>query len=124
MAEIGEIYVCEICGMIVETLSAGNGILTCCGVEMVQQKENTVDAAKEKHVPAVTVDGNRLTVQIGSTIHPMTSEHYIEWIEVREKGRVQRAVLKPGDEPKAEFCTNGGEVSVRAYCNLHGLWKA
>jgi superoxide reductase len=123
MAEVRDVYVCEICGNIVEVLSGGDGTLVCCGVEMVQQKENTVDAAKEKHVPAVTVEGNKMTVQVGSVLHPMTAEHFIEWIEVFEDGKLKRVVLKPGDEPKVEFCTKGGDCTVRAYCNLHGLWK-
>ncbi|MCL2119833.1 MAG: desulfoferrodoxin [Planctomycetaceae bacterium] len=123
MAEIRGVYVCEKCGNIVEVLAGGAGILACCGSAMVQQKENTVDAAVEKHIPVVTVEGNKMTVQVGSTLHPMTADHWIEWIEVFEDNKLKRAVLKPGDEPKAEFCTNGGDYTVRAYCNLHGLWK-
>ena len=124
MAEVREVYVCEICGNIIEVLAGGDGTLVCCGIEMVHQKENSVDAAKEKHVPVVTVEGNKITIQVGSTLHPMTADHFIEWIEVFEAGKLKRAVLKPGDEPKAEFCTQGGKYSVRAYCNLHGLWKS
>ena len=124
MVEARDVYVCEICGNIVEVLTGGGNTLVCCGSEMVLQKENTVDAAKEKHVPVVTIDGNKMTVQVGSTLHPMAPEHFIEWIEVFEGDKLQRVVLKPGDEPKAEFCTKGGNSTVRAYCNLHGLWKA
>ena len=123
MAEIRGIYVCEKCGNIVEVLTDGGGTLVCCGATMVQQKENTVDAAREKHIPVVTVEGNKMTVQVGSTLHPMAAEHWIMWIEVQEGDKLKRAVLKPGDEPKAEFCTKCGEYTVRAYCNLHGLWK-
>ena len=123
MAEFRGVYVCKTCGNIVEVLTGGGGVLTCCGAAMVQQKENTVDAAREKHIPVVTVDGNKMTVQVGSTLHPMTAEHWIMWIEVQEGDKLKRAVLKPGDEPKAEFCTKGGEYTVRVFCNLHGLWK-
>ena len=123
MAETRGVYVCEKCGNIVEVLTRGAGILTCCGAAMVQQKENTVDAAHEKHIPVVTIEGGKMTVQVGSTLHPMTAEHSIAWIEVLEDGKLKRAVLNPGDEPKADFCTKGGEYAVRAYCNLHGLWK-
>ena len=123
MAEVRGVFICEKCGNIVEVLTGAGGTLACCGTAMVQQKENTVDAAHEKHIPVVTVEGNRMTVQVGSTLHPMTAEHSIAWIEVRESNKLKRAVLKPGDEPKAEFCTKGGEYTVRAYCNLHGLWR-
>ena len=123
MAEVMEIYVCKRCGNIVEVLTGGGGTLVCCGTEMALQKENTVDAAKEKHVPVVKIDGNKITVQVGSTLHPMTDEHFIAWIEVIENGKLKRAELKPGDEPKAEFCKSDKDYAVRAYCNLHGLWK-
>jgi superoxide reductase len=123
MAEVRGVYVCGRCGNIVEVLTGGGGTLVCCGAEMVYQKENSVDAAKEKHVPVVSVDGNKMTVQVGSTLHPMAAEHFIQWIEVQEGDKLKRAVLKPGDEPKTQFCTQGGNYTVRAYCNLHGLWK-
>jgi len=123
MSEIPKVYVCEICGNVVELLIDQDGTLICCGLEMVQQKENTVDAAKEKHIPVVRVEGQKMTVQVGSTLHPMSADHYIAWIEVMEGGKLKRAVFKPGDEPKAEFCTAGKAYTVRAYCNLHGLWK-
>ena len=124
MAALREIYVCERCGNVVEVLVAGNGELVCCGIAMKHQEANTVDASKEKHVPVVTVEGNKLIVQVGSVPHPMEAKHFIQWIEVEEGNKIKRVVLKPGDEPKAEFCTAGGSFTVRAYCNLHGLWKA
>ena len=51
MSKINEIYKCNVCGNIVEVLHAGEGELVCCGQPMVLMSENTVDAAKEKHVP-------------------------------------------------------------------------
>ncbi len=54
MAEQLEIYKCELCGNIVEVLHAGAGELVCCGQAMGLMSENTVDAAKEKHVPVIT----------------------------------------------------------------------
>lgn len=123
MTQLGEIYVCDICGNIVEVVHASSGKLVCCGSPMTLQVENTTDAAKEKHVPFVQKEGNRVSVQIGSTVHPMVANHYIEWIELTQGDRVKRVYLKPGEEPKAEFCVNDGDFTVRAYCNLHGLWK-
>lgn len=113
-----EVYKCEVCGNIVEVLHNGAGQLVCCEKPMILQKENTVDAATEKHVPII--EGNKVIV--GETIHPMEEEHYIEWIEATgEKGEIAKVFLKPGNKPIAEFCFN--VVSAREYCNLHGLWK-
>lgn len=124
MAEIMQVYKCDVCGNIVEVLHGGEGELVCCGEPMKLMKENTVDAAKEKHVPVIekTADGWRVTV--GAVAHPMEEKHYIEWIELIADGIVYRAVLKPGDKPEAEFKVKAVKVSAREYCNLHGLWKA
>lgn len=122
MTKINELYVCELCKNAVEVLHAGDGDLVCCGKNMVLQTPNTVDASKEKHVPDVKIEGNKVKVQIGSVPHPMEEKHYIMWIEVHEGNRVIRVTLKPGDKPEAEFCTAGGKLKVYAYCNLHGLW--
>jgi superoxide reductase len=35
MTEVGEIYVCEICGNKVKVLESGAGTLVCCGEDMV-----------------------------------------------------------------------------------------
>jgi superoxide reductase len=123
MAEIMQVYKCNVCGNIVEVLHGGAGDLVCCGEPMKLMTENTVDAAKEKHVPVLvkTADGWRVTV--GAVAHPMEEKHYIEWIELVADGIVYRAVLKPGDKPEAEFKVKASKVSAREYCNLHGLWK-
>lgn len=119
MTERKQIYKCEVCGNIVEVLHEGAGELVCCGQPMKMQKENTVDAALEKHVPVI--EGNK--VKIGSVEHPMTTEHHIEWIEASsETGETAKAFLKPDSRPKAEFSFK--PVSAREYCNLHGLWKS
>ena len=119
MVEKKEIYKCEVCGNIVEVVHEGAGILICCGQPMVLQKENTVDASVEKHVPVI--EGKK--VKVGSVPHPMSSEHYIEWIEATsEDGEIAKVFLKPDSKPEAKFCFK--PVSARAYCNLHGLWKS
>ncbi|NPV47241.1 MAG: desulfoferrodoxin [Armatimonadetes bacterium] len=126
MAEPLEVYKCEKCGIIVEVINGGLGKLVCCAEPMQLQAENTVDAAVEKHVPVVEKLDSGIKVKVGSVAHPMVPEHFIEWIQVVSDGKVCHKQLKPGDEPAAEFaCECGcGEVLVRAYCNLHGLWKA
>lgn len=125
MAEPLEVYKCEKCGIIVEVINGGLGKLVCCAEPMQLQEENTVDAAVEKHVPVVEKLEGGIRVKVGSVAHPMIPEHFIEWIQVVSDGKVCHKQLKPGDEPTAEFTAEfGGEVLVRAYCNLHGLWKA
>jgi len=107
----------------VALLKSGGGTLSCCGQPMTKLVANTSDGAKEKHVPDITKENGKVKVQIGSTIHPMTEEHHIEWIGLYTGDKFEVVYLKPGMEPKAEF----QEVSsgtVYEYCNLHGLWKA
>ena len=124
MAERLEIYKCNICNNIVEVLTGGAGALVCCGQDMVNMKENTVDAAQEKHVPVVTkVDGG-YEVAVGSVAHPMEEKHFIEWIELNAGGISYKEFLNPGDEPKVFFPVEATDVSVREHCNLHGVWKA
>ena len=124
MAEKLEIYKCEVCGNIVEVLHGGKGELVCCGQPMKLYKENTVDAAKEKHVPVVEKTGDGYQVRVGSVAHPMEEKHYIEWIQIIADGEVYRYFLKPGAAPEATFKIDANQVTAREYCNLHGLWKA
>jgi superoxide reductase len=124
MAAKLQVYKCEICGNIVEVLHGGDGELVCCGEAMKLYEENTVDAAKEKHVPVIEKTGNGYKVTVGSTAHPMEDNHFIEWIELIADGKAFREFLKPGGEPVAQFCISASSVTAREYCNLHGLWKA
>lgn len=124
MAEKLEIYKCELCGIIVEVLHGGPMEIKCCGSSMRLHKENTVDAAIEKHVPQVEQTAGGLNVKVGEIAHPMEEAHYIEWIEVVSDGKVYRQFLYPGESPKALFKFDSDRIAVRAYCNLHGLWKA
>ncbi len=124
MTQQKEIYKCMICGNIVEVLHDGVGELVCCGEPMKLFKENTVDAAKEKHVPVVEKTKNGVKVSVGSVAHPMEEKHYIEWIQIIADNISYRKFLKPGDKPEAEFPVHATKISAREYCNLHGLWKA
>jgi superoxide reductase len=123
MAQRSEIYKCEICGNIVEVLHDGKGELVCCGKPMKLFTENTVDAAKEKHVPVIEKTDKGWKVKVGSVAHPMEEKHYIEWIALYTPERVHRKYLKPGDVPEAEFLCQATEVVAKEYCNLHGLWS-
>jgi len=124
MAEKLEVYKCEACGNIVEVLHGGGGELVCCGAPMKLMVENTVDAAKEKHVPVIEKIDGGVKVTVGSVAHPMEDKHYIEWIEIIADGKIYRQFLNPGQTPEAIFKVEAAKVSAREYCNLHGLWKA
>ncbi len=119
-----DFYRCDICGNIVAMIEDGGGELVCCGEPMKLLKANTTDAATEKHVPVCKRDGNKLNVVVGSVPHPMTEEHYIQWIAIAQDSLTQHVALKPGQEPAAEFTVGDGPITVYEYCNLHGLWKA
>lgn len=124
MTEKLQIYKCEVCGNIVEMLHSGDGELVCCGASMKLFKENTVDAAKEKHIPVIEKIEGGFRVKVGSVPHPMEDKHYIEWIEViTDDGRAYRQFLNPGKAPEAVFKIDTNEITAREYCNLHGLWK-
>jgi len=124
MTERLEVYKCNVCGNIVEVLHAGPGQLVCCGQPMVCMKENTVDAAKEKHVPVIEKIDGGVKVKVGSVAHPMEAKHYIEWIEIIADGKAYRQFLEPGQTPEATFMVTASDIKAREYCNIHGLWKA
>ena len=117
-------YLCETCKNIITKIVDSKVPVVCCGKPMKELVPGAMDGALEKHVPAVTVDGKVVKVQIGEVIHPMLAEHYIQFIALETKSGVQIKYLKAGDEPKAEFVLAGGDeaVAVYEYCNLHGLW--
>lgn len=119
-------YRCNHCGQIVAVVKKTGVPVVCCGEQMQEIISGTTDAAVEKHVPVYEVNGNIVTVSIGSVAHPMIEEHYIEWVALQTKAGNQRKALTPGSEPKVSFAITDGDevVGVYAYCNLHGLWKA
>lgn len=123
MPELNQIYKCNLCGNIVSVEHVGLGQLTCCGQPMALQKENIVEASKEKHIPVIEKSENKILIKVGSLEHPMEEKHYIEWIELQTDNSLYRKYLKPGEKPEAVFKTNEDIVCARAYCNIHGLWK-
>ena len=123
MAERFEVYKCEACGNIVEVIHGGGGELVCCGDPMQLLVENTVDAAREKHVPVIEKVEGGIKVKVGDVAHPMEDKHYIEWIEIIAGDKADRQFLNPGESPEAFFKTEAENVTAREYCNLHGLWK-
>ena len=123
MAEKLDIYKCNVCGIIVEALHGGSGELVCCGEPMETLEENTVDAAREKHVPVVEKINSGFKVKVGDVPHPMEEKHFIEWIELLADGKAYRQFLNPGQAPEAIFNVQAGSATAREHCNLHGLWK-
>ncbi len=119
-----QIYKCEVCGNMVEVIHEGKGQLVCCNQPMKQMVENTVDAAKEKHIPVVEKTAAGVKVKVGSVAHPMEEKQYIEWVQIIAGGKSFRQFLKPGEAPEAAFEVKANIEAVREYCNLHGLWKA
>jgi superoxide reductase len=124
MTELNEIYKCNICGNIVEMTHTGEGQLVCCGQPMELIKEKTQDEGQEKHVPIIEKVDNKIKIKVGSTPHPMEENHYIEWIEIIADDKIYREFLKPGTEPEAEFEITTENITIRSYCNVHGLWKS
>ena len=124
MAKRLEVYKCGVCGNIIEVLHAGKGNLVCCGQPMNLLVENTVDAAKEKHVPVIETVKGGVKVKVGEVPHPMEEKHWIEWVEIIADGKTYRQYLNPGEPPETTFNVTADQITAREYCNIHGLWKA
>ena len=119
-------FLCETCGNIATKLKDSGVPLVCCGRPMKELAANSTEAAGEKHVPVVEVNGTKVLVTVGSVEHPMTEEHLITWIYLETQQGCQKKMLTVGDAPKASFALVEGDAvkAAYAYCNLHGLWKA
>ena len=119
-------YKCSHCGNIIAYVNASGVKACCCGEEMTEIVSKNADSSTEKHVPVAKVDGNLVTVTVGSTLHPMAEEHFIQWLSLQTEQGNQRKALVPGQEPTVTFAIAPGDKVVAAYeyCNLHGLWKA
>ena len=118
-------YICEHCGNIVGMIKDAGVPLMCCGQKMTKLEPGTTEASAEKHIPVVTVNGDKVKVEVGSVSHPMTEEHSIEWVYLQTDRGGQRKCLLSGSEPVVTFSLEDEKpVAVYAYCNLHGLWKA
>ena len=113
---------CEHCGNLVGFIEDKGVDVICCGEPMKILEAKQSDAGVEKHLPVAMKDADRLKVTVGEVLHPMTDEHYIQWIAVVRDNHTERIALTPSDEPKAVFCGDG-DADVYSYCNLHGLWK-
>lgn len=118
-------FICSVCGNIIEMVESKGPKVVCCGKQMEELVANTTEASVEKHIPVVDVNDNKVKVQVGSTLHPMTQEHHISWIYLLTTQGGQRKYLEINGEPTIEFALTEDDkvLEVYAYCNLHGLWK-
>ena len=120
-----EFYICKHCGNIIGFAKNTGVSVYCCGEEMTKIVPNTMEASVEKHIPQVEVNGNKVRVTVGSTLHPMEEGHHIAWVAMETEQGNQRKPLNVNGEPVIEFaiCEGDRVKNVYAYCNLHGLWK-
>jgi superoxide reductase len=126
MSEKLEFYKCSICGNLVEVVLEGSGELVCCGKPMELLKSNTLDTLGEKHVPIFEKQDDELLIKIGAEPHPMTDEHYIQFIECisNDKRYIKRKYLYPNEEAILNLkCYDIGKMTAKEFCNIHGLWE-
>ena len=118
-------YRCNICGNLVELVNTGGGELVCCGEPMEELVAKAEEEGREKHLPVVEQEGNKIIVKVGSIPHPMEEKHYIEWIAIAYNNRTHYSKLKPTDDPTTTFIVGEKfeKMEVYEYCNIHGLWK-
>ena len=117
-------FQCAHCGNMVGLIEDNGVPLMCCGDEMEELIPNTAEASTEKHLPAVTVSGDVVKVQVGSAPHPMEEAHHITFVYIETQRGGQRKRLNAGEAPEITFILADDKlVSVFAYCNLHGLWR-
>lgn len=122
-----KIYRCNKCGNVLEVIVDGAIVPVCCSKSMEIVKTNVnEDEMSEKHIPIYTKDGNKIEVYVGKVLHPMTEDHYIEWIMLKTNVGSYRKYLKPLDSPSITFLLSNDDeevINIYAYCNIHGLWS-
>ena len=123
MTELKQIYKCNICGNITEVLNIGVGELICCGQPMELMQSKTEDIGQEKHLPIIKKTGDDTIIEVGSVLHPMDKDHYIQWIEVIVGKLSYKKFLNPNDKPIAKLKLKAEKIKAREFCNIHGLWE-
>lgn len=117
---------CKKCGQIVSVVKDTGVKIICCGEEMEEITPRIEEKGlTEKHIPVYAVKKGKAIAKVGMIPHPMTNEHYIEWVAIVTNKGNQRKMLEPGLSPRVEFCVDKDEVveAIYAYCNIHELWK-
>lgn len=116
---------CLRCGNIVAMVHESGIPLFCCGAPMTELIPHTEGEGKEKHLPVIAVNGNIVTVTVGSIAHPTGEEHHIAWVSLQTKFGNQRKSIEVGKPAAVTFSLVPGDEAVASYCycNVHGLWK-
>ena len=125
MCNSNKFYVCEHCGNLIGMIHDAGVPMMCCGQKMTKLVPGTVEASREKHIPVACVDGDTVTVNVGSIEHPMNAEHSILWVYLLTDKGGQRKCLELSKAPIVKFAlVDEKPIAAYAYCNLHGLWRA
>ena len=111
---------CDSCGALVKVINDCHCKceINCCDEIMKEIIPNSVDAAKEKHIPEYSVNDGVTYVRVN---HVMDSDHYIEWIALVNDEIEEVHYFKPREEAEVTF--NYDKGILYSYCNKHGLWK-
>lgn len=123
MTEKLQLYKCNVCGNLVQVIIPGNGELVCCGEAMkllnIQHDKNELG---EKHAPVIEKDENDKFVRVKT--HPMTQEHYIQFIEVykKDKSELHLKYLNPNEVAEFKITCMPDDIDAIEHCNIHGLW--
>lgn len=119
---MAKILKCDECGSVVKVLIEDDG--DACDAHMFEFPAQTEGDKSPKHKPVVEIDGNEVKVCVGEVTHPMDDDHYIQFVLVEAGPEQYAKYFEPGDVPEATFTVNCPEdVTVLAFCNLHGLWS-
>ena len=105
-------YVCPVCGNVM--LSAGEALVSCCGVTLPPLEAEEADAEHDMRVEVVE-DDYYVTLD-----HPMTKDHYISFLAAASDQGVQLVRLYPEGNAEARFKIDRVK-RLYAYCNRHGL---
>lgn len=117
-----QIYKCNICGNLVLILEEGDGNLICCGKEMeLMSIQYDSDEIGEKHKPKTEYRDNKKFINVIG--HPMTKEHYIQFIAsfTIDKKELQLRYFDPENIPEMDVKLDG-EINSVEFCNIHHLW--
>ena len=108
------LHVCPVCGNVI--LSAGEAVISCCGIVLPALEAEETDEAHRLHVEKVE-DEYYVTIP-----HEMSKTHYISFILAARDDGGELRKLYPEGEAEARFKI-GGTKCFYYYCNRHGLFR-
>ncbi len=123
MNKSNRFFLCPLCGRVITVLNDSGSILSCCDTPMQELCANSGAGSFESHLPVVSFVEDGFEVRTGNIDHPMTEEHYIEWMCLVSEGSSRFFFLNPGDDPVHLFASDGQRpFAAYSYCSIHGLW--